>query len=370
MAAPNIPLSKRTGRRINQFPPTLISNTMRMLQDLCSEMNFAKNPVHVLSKQGGKSNIVVFTCVLLASQERIRCVLRTSRYYNLSESCEDPIDDTSVQLTVVVTRMLKLRYGLPVPNIWAYDTRYENSIKCPYVIEEEVAGMTLWNYNRMMRQSLPHRMPTQRDTGRFAWRYVFAKRIAEFIAEKDKVQLPCYCASIDTSNMPRYVFNKHDDRYTSAKDSVASRSLFYRHDILVCIESFAHARTLRSYPDEKEKVATLKDMCSIMRKNIVLKDQPSVLWHADFNPRKIMFESDATGLFLTRVIDWDKAIALPRLMTREPPSFLWKDDSLMLPEWVSNGIKQTFDDTIERLVPGYKEDAYSTAAVLVRMLSG
>lgn len=58
---------------------------------------------------------------------------------------------------------------------------------------------------------------------------------------------------------------------------------------------------------------------------------------------------------------------LPRIMTREPPSFLWNQPGVLTQPEVG-AVKQAFDETIEQLVPGYTEDAYSRSRVLIRAM--
>ncbi|KAB8305158.1 hypothetical protein EYC80_004450 [Monilinia laxa] len=66
----------------------------------------------------------------------------------------------------------------------------------------------------------------------------------------------------------------------------------------------------------------------------------------------------------------DDAKALPRIVTRKPPSFLWNmTESPLLPEEKAQ-IKMAFDEEMRRLSPdrGYEGDAYEESRVLVRAL--
>ncbi|KAI9648754.1 hypothetical protein NHQ30_003394 [Ciborinia camelliae] len=376
MAAPNVPLSKFTGRQKNSFPPPSISETTEMLNDLCSELDtFAKDPKYSFSKHGGNNNIVVFTCLPFASKyrkQRISCVLRTAKYYDFSKQRQYFVDQ-SIKMLVALTRQFgKSGAGLQIPGVLAYDSTFENCIKSPYIIQEWVEGTTLLMKYRTMNASLLHQRGPNHNP-RLLERRQVARKIAQFIAARERQTFLGYGVIKNASDMPSDDHNVLAARFTLAvaPTRIAGTPIPTKLDFSHFISELSFTRLVKkssSNDDGIKNARKLVNMSKNMSEKGLLTGQPSVLWHPDFHPRNIIIQSDASGTDLKGVIDWDNSMALPRIMTRGPPSFLWKDCPTRLSQLESDAIKNAFDETIERLVPGYREDAYSLDRVLVRAL--
>ncbi|EDO00205.1 predicted protein [Sclerotinia sclerotiorum 1980 UF-70] len=121
-------------------------------------------------------------------------------------------------------------------------------------------------------------------------------------------------------------------------------------------------------PEEKFKIHKLVLIGAEMEQKGLFVDEPAVVWHLDFYPRNIMIESSRNHVMLTGVIDWDDAKAVPRIMARRPPNFLWNmPGNPLLPE-EKTAIATIFNREMERLCPGYLQDAYLGSRVMVRAL--
>ncbi|QSZ29836.1 hypothetical protein DSL72_004354 [Monilinia vaccinii-corymbosi] len=375
-------LSKLVGPQKNMFPRPSTSENTKLIERLCTEMSFAKDIVYGAIKHGGNNNVLIFTCIPLAAKsqgQRICCILRTRKMYNFSEKQQYPIDQSVKMLVALTHRFGKLGVGLPIPAILAYDSTFENPIYSPYTIQETVEGTTLLRQYHEMNLSLLHpRGPTHNP--RLLERRQLARQIAEFIARKESCALPGYGTIRNASD------GRTDDpavlaaRFVLAvaKTRIAGRLIPITCHISRFIGELVHARLRKASSrdngdgdgvDERRKARNLVSMWRNMSEKRRLTDQPAILWHPDFHPRNIMFESDAVRKKLTGVIDWDLCMALPRIMTRGPPTFLWNEESTTtLSKLESEAIQDAFDETIEKLVPGFLEDAYSTRGVLVRAL--
>lgn len=399
MATPNKasrPPSEQNIWKPNQFPRPLISDNEALIASLISHW-FAKDVQDCSRQIGGNNNVIEFTCIPLAPKfngRRIRCILRTAIENDISErSFEFPVNQEVKLLAVLTCVFGKSGVGLPIPDILAYDAGYNNVIECPYLIQECLSGTTLAERLDEIDLQLTISPERQNPNPCLPERFRIAVHIAKFIAAREKAQLSGYGELESQPALPR------DDPNIPAESSYVTVAPVRIERELIPIDlNFADyighlVSARRSNPDisdsdELEKVIKLLEMYSNMRKSGILSEQPSVLWHADFYPRNIMFQSDETETELTGVIDWDNAMAvslhplvyptsisdekktnshqLPRIMTRQPPTFLWDIEALLKSE--SDEIKRVFDDTIEDLLPGYQKDAYSTDGVLVRGL--
>ncbi|KAF7871759.1 hypothetical protein EAF04_003866 [Stromatinia cepivora] len=263
----------------------------------------------------------------------------------------------------------KAGVGLPIPGVLAYDSTFENALVRPYIMQEEVEGTTLlMQYRTMNRSLLDQRGPNHNP--HLLKRRELARQIAGFIAKKEKHTFSGYGVLRNASDMNSWDPEVRAARYALgvAPTRIAGKLIPTSLDLSKFINDLACARLLKasSTLDVRaiKNARKLLDIWECMSERGLLTDEPSILWHPDFHPRNILFNNTV----LTGVIDWDNSMALPRIMTREPPSFLWQNDPVLLSQPESNAVKDAFDDTIERLLPGYKEDAYSIYRVLIRAL--
>ncbi|KAF5875501.1 uncharacterized protein Bfra_003955 [Botrytis fragariae] len=347
------------------FPSPLSSDCERLLNALLLQHEHPQTAAYVKSKGGGNNNLVVFTCLTSPFYALLEYCIRTPRYISFSQKRQYPICQPVKTLVALTHQFGVLGVGLPIPEILFYDSGFENPISCPYVVMQLISGTTLQKLYQTMQRS-PNVFP-------FALQYCqLAREIAHFIAKKESVKIPGYGVLRNVTDTE--IWNREDPNacYDLAVDelSLAGEKIpkFVFHQFIrelvtketqKCINLEASGQR---YQGEK-----LACVWAEMAMRDMLNDEDSTLWHPDFHPRNIMIVRHKSDILLSGVIDWDNSLALPRIMTREPPSFLWNQPGVLTqPE--ADAVKQAFDETVEQLVPGYTEDAYSRPRVLIRAL--
>ncbi|KAF7895755.1 uncharacterized protein EAF01_009717 [Botrytis porri] len=263
---------------------------------------------------------------------------------------------------------------LPIPAILAYDETYDNAIKCPYIIQRRAAGDDLKEWYKVLDSQVPATGPYDLTD-----RLRIAEEIAKFLARTENgSQLQVYGTLINGLGMLA-----KDIEFSGEKMEVRIRgpsvgtvqipSLLHHIDMIErLIEAWIKILSpgAGAAQAEYQNVVELKGIFQQMKQEGRLDrvSSAATLWHQDLYPRNIMFNRAgvARELKLTAVIDWDGAMVLPRIMTRRPPHWLWKYNELH--ENHRKIIKNHFYTYMERLVPGYREDAEGREARVVRAL--
>lgn len=310
-------LSQLTGRRKNAFPRPSTSENTELIEKLCTEMDFAKEVVCCAVKNGGNNDIVIFTCIPLAAKFRYQpmcCVLRTRKLYEFSDRQQFPVDHSVKMLVALTHKFGKLEIGLPIPNILAYDSTFENHIYSPYTIQEAVEGTTLLRQYRIMNLSLLHPQVPALNS-RLLMRRQLACQLAEFIAKKETHQFPGYGILKNASDLPTDDPEVLAARFVLAvtRARIAGKFIATVPNIQLFIGELVYARLFKTSSqdvDERAKARNMVTMWENLSEKGFLKDQPSILWHPDFHPRNIMVKSDANSVSLKGVIDWDHCMAV------------------------------------------------------------
>ncbi|KAI9648755.1 hypothetical protein NHQ30_003395 [Ciborinia camelliae] len=346
-----------------------------MVSRLCLDINFACDINNCQKVTGGNNNAILFTCLPFSPKyngQRIACVLRTTRRLWFKTN---PSTDLDLKHLVAFMHNLRNQGNFPIPSILAYDFTHQNHIQSPYMIQERIMGVTLEHEYFKINRGLT-RIPRN---SHLELRCKYARSVAVFVAAMDQTTLPNYGVFTANVAMPNKstsvnaTFTVSPDQIQGWK--ISSEPIF--HNWINQILNIQLARTrdifLNLSTDEIFKIYQLRQIGSQMAERGLLTAQPSVLWHSDFYPRNIMMQTSPFNAFLTGVIDWDDARALPRIVTRCPPSFLWgmslwsTSPNSLLPE-EKLVIKDAFDEEMERFCPGYMYDAYATTRVMVRAL--
>ncbi|KAF7952698.1 hypothetical protein EAE96_005929 [Botrytis aclada] len=350
--------------RMIPFPSPLRPDCEKLLNALLLQRRRPEKAAYVESKEGGKNSFVVYFCHSSSFLARKHCI-RTPRYVCFTHERQYPIYHP-VKTLAALTKIFGVHgVGLPMPNILAYDSTFQNAISCPYVVMEMLSGTTLQEvYQTMQRPPSPYLSVLKYRR--------LAREIAHFIAKRESVKILGYGVlrdgtdmeysdrdyprtryglavdelNIDTKNIPKFVFSEFIS-HLATKERIRSSGL----------EAYG----------QRYRGTELTYVWEAMLGRGLLRDQDSTLWHPDFHPRNILTLRYGDDVGLSSVLDWDNALALPRIMTREPPSFLWNQPGLLTPE-EARAVKGAFDDTIEQLIPGYIEDAYLRSRILTRAL--
>ncbi|KAF7895758.1 uncharacterized protein EAF01_009720 [Botrytis porri] len=352
--------------RMIPFPSQLSSSDCeRLLNGLLSEHGHPETATYCGFKEGRNNSLVVFTCQATPFYALLKYCIRTPRYISFSQKRQYPIYQP-VKFLVALTRHFGVQgVGLPIPNILFYDSGFENAISCPYVVMQMISGTTLEKLYQTIQRS-PDFFP-------FVLQYCqLAREIAYFVAKKESVKIPGYGVLRNVTDTE--IWNREDPnaRYDLAVDELniagAEMPKFgFRSFISRLVGKELQRHFDLQAMGQRYQGIKLGIVWMEMFVKHMFSDQDSTLWHPDFHPRNILIVRHGNHVRLSGVIDWDNALALPRIMTREPPSFLWNQPGV-LTQQEADAVKQAFDETIEQLVPGYTEDAYSRPRVLTRAL--
>ncbi|KAM0148877.1 hypothetical protein ACHAPG_009739 [Botrytis cinerea] len=374
-AAP--PLLELSNGSKNLFPPKSMQDTRKMIEQLCIDINFAHKVGKLEMFVGGNKTAILFTCLPLKStseDQRVACVLRTSLRNHFKGS---PPVDNNMKSEVSITDYFRQKRNLPIPLVLAWDCTYENIIQCPYSILEQVEGETLEFEFFKLHNGLKHKIPRNCNVDR---RCKFARCVSVFVAAMDKTELPGYGLFIASTNMPHKGIKLEVDLQLS-RHSIDGIKIPSEVNFANWVNNILNAQMQRTSdiflklsPVEVWKIQKLRQIGSQMEERGLLSNEPAVLWHADFYPRNIMVKSTKDYALLTGVIDWDDARAvifklmflwLPRIVARSPPAWLW---SMTESQSEKDAIAAAFYDEIERLRPGYKDDARMPIKKAVRAL--
>ncbi|THV47516.1 hypothetical protein BGAL_0305g00030 [Botrytis galanthina] len=355
----------------NLFPPKSMEETRKMIEQLCIDINFAHKVEELDKFVGGNNTAILFTCLPLKATtegERVYCVLRTSLDNHFRGS---PPVDVCMKSEVAITHYFRQKRNLPIPLVLAWDCTYQNSIKCPYSLLEQVKGETLEYEYFTLNYGLQNRTPRNARVER---RCLYARCVADFVAAMDKTELPGYGFFVAPANMPHKGIKVEVD-FQLSRDSIDGIRIPSELNFPNWVNNNLNAQMQRASdiflkvsPVEVWKIQKLRQIGSQMAEKGLLTNEPAVLWHADFYPRNILVKSPKGRAILTGVIDWDEARAFPRIVTRKSPSWLWSmTESPISPE-ERDTIADAFYDQMEVLRPGYKDDACLPSRKAVRAL--
>ncbi|TGO41917.1 hypothetical protein BHYA_0015g00800 [Botrytis hyacinthi] len=351
--------------KIIPFPSPLSSDCEALLNALLLEHGHPETAAYCESKEGGNNNLVVFDCQATPFYVLLKYCIRTPRYISFSQKRQYPIYQPIKTLVALTYQFGVHGLGLPIPNILFHDSGFDNAISCPYVVMQMISGTTLQKLYQTIQRS-PNLFPVVLQHCQLA------REIAHFIAKKESVKFPGYGVvrnATDTEIWNREDQNAHYDLAVDEFDIAGGK--ISKFDFRIFIRDLAVKEMFRfsnlQVVGQRYQGIKLACVWAAMALSNMLSDQDSTLWHPDFHPRNVLIVRHGSDIRLSGVIDWDNALALPRIMTREPPSFLWNQPGV-LAQQEADAVKQAFDETIEQLVPGYTEDAYSRSRVLIRAM--
>ena len=256
----------------------------------------------------------------------------------------------------------------PVPGIIAYDITADNAIESPYIIQKFAPGQSL---AEVLRGDL-----TTED------RFQIAYIIADILVRMERVSFPTPGRLVTGPGIP----DRCDDFSQLSVSAVIAPFKIVDGEVLKSTLSPSVADFMGSILDmyyetsqisDKNMVSRWKRLREInqeMKSKGLLTCQQPVLWHWDFQPRNILVNRTPDKSWtVTAVLDWDGVLSVPRVLTREPPVWLWKlgdqtdqgsdGNGLQLPRNPSSqeeSIKQHFEDCLKAsiYIEDYRADAY------------
>ncbi|TGO43825.1 hypothetical protein BCON_0824g00010 [Botryotinia convoluta] len=382
-------MSHHTTTKINPFPPISsgIKYVAATIELFCADIGLGHNIQNCEAREGKNNTVIMFSYIPFKSSDpdhprpsytRQHCILRTRKRI-LIDSLNATCEATQRIVAVMHTYGEKGPYPspLPIPAILAYDGTYDNMIRCPYIIQRKAAGNDLEKWNEVLDVS-------GSTTGLYDLkdRLSIAEEMAKFIAcMENKFQFGAYGVLINDPDMLGNTmgFLEEDIEMRISGPFVGRVQVSGKLQHADLIESLINAQGETTGKGsgcssaEYQDVVKLGEIFERMRDTGLLDRFSGVatLWHPDLYPRNVVFDcvdvyagAGIGEMKLTAVIDWDNAMVLPRIMTRKPPKWLWAYNDL--PAEQNRVIREHFYTCMERLVPGYREEAEGREARVVR----
>ncbi|KAI4091135.1 MAG: hypothetical protein L6R37_007781 [Teloschistes peruensis] len=275
---------------------------------------------------------------------------------------------------------LVLSTFLPVPRILAYDSTERNLLHRQYVIQTGIWGLPLADHIRWSsKMDRMYFIPTLANVMHQMENMVFQSSGRLVAASCIAVKKGLEDERTDTLRMPGTIlqheaeslclikpqpflfrsgaFNRETASYATLKD------LMYTQ--------FQAWYTSESSLEPQILYGIAKQMSAI---GLFARQEPNVLWHREFGPNNIFVDRTTGEWVVTGIVGWHDVLSVPRVLTRQPPEWLWTDgsransnSSAQHLDASAQEIKDAFDRYMERISPGWREDAYGTGYWIRRL---
>ncbi|MCJ1347958.1 hypothetical protein MMC31_006188 [Peltigera leucophlebia] len=320
---------------------------------LCQSIGFGESVVEKM--HGGSFNRVLK--VILASGDQY--VLRVPRN-NGTETAQDLKDHVAINSYAATY--------FPVPEIIAYDSTADNAIDSPYIIQKFAQGQCL-------EKLFEERVLAIED------HIQIASIVAGIFARMEKLSFPTPGRLVTATDIP----DRCDDFSILSTNVAIAPFKTEEGEVLASTSSPSVADFLGAILDMRyensqihnlpllQKWTRLREINQEMKSRGLLNCEQSVLWHWDFAPRNILVNRKPDNSWeITAVLDWDGALCVPRVLTREPLNWLWQVDNqfknvyadgFLMPRRLTvqeESIKKHFEDCIKASIDieNYRADAY------------
>lgn len=268
----------------------------------------------------------------------------------------------------------------PVPGIVAYDSTDENAIGAPYVIQKFAPGQRL-------DEVLENEILAIEDC------LQIASIVADIFVRMQRVlntktgrlvsgpNIPHRCDDVSTLStfhvVAPIIIDGREVPGSTLPGSIA--------DLLKATLALRYEK--KDYENLMPVWSRLGQISQEMKSRGLLVCNQSVLWHWDFAPRNILVGCTPGNKKweVTAVLDWDGVLYAPRVLTREPPVWLWQigDESSRAtsdccfdipkkPLTDEEIIKQHFEDCLDKAgidIEAYRIDAYDHGRWVRRLFS-
>lgn len=337
---------------------------------LCHDIGLGE-PLKVERMTGGGYNRVIH--LTLPSKDNQDYVLRIPRYPDITESTKD-------QAAV----LHYLAPMMPVPTVMAFDSTSDNALGNPYILQTKIMGRTASElyYNLPLNEKIElMKLVAGLITDVNA---LTADHPGQFIAGPSFPSLSHGPLTIPADvEITGYRFDRGGasclpplEKETLTSHLISAFKAREQRDI--DRNSLAKAEMW----DPLKKIA--KEMKSA---GLILNtDTDCVTWHWDLAFRNILVEKQTTGEWaITGVLDWDGLLAVPAVITRAPPTWLWINDDDRSTKYELGGcdddiqpsreltmdeliLKGSFEQIMQRSDPNYMADTYGRG-VWIRKLA-
>ena len=306
------------------------------IQALCSHVGFVDFEVEVIQHGYSYQNCVYsLTSTSDCTQAYILRVLQCPSFRDSDGLCEELMDE--------IATLEYLRKKLPVPRVKCYDLFEDNHLGKPYIIQTRITGVSLSKLYEKMTHSE---------------KIIIINQVIEMMVKLESVQFPnagnLKCKDdlpsprakdyTDWSGLTVELFDSrfpvddpetdparlHDRQGVNLKTLI--RSLLegwterVRNERIIDLER--QGKFVQWDDELSSTLPTFKRLLGMLQdldNRSVFKDQPFpiVLHHWDFEPRNILVENSSGTWKISGIIDWDEAEAVPRLLARKPPVWMW-----------------------------------------------
>ena len=324
-------------------------------QTLCQSIGLGQPVIERM--QGGSFNRVA----KLTLESGDQCVLRVPRNGKCSGKTAQNVKDQIAINSYVATH-------LPVPGILAYDTTADNAIESPYSIQKFAPGQCL-------QDVLDGDLKTDD-------RFQIASIIADILVRIESLSFPTPGRLVTAPDIP----DRCDDFSTISTNVAIAPFMIEEGEVLEStscpsVGDFIGAILDMWYEASKiddipllPKWTRLREINDEMKARGLLTCEQPVLWHWDFAPRNIIVDRTADNKWkITAVLDWDGLLCVPRVLTRDPPVWIWQhgnepdqrsgDNYWTAPKKLTSEeeiIKRHFEDCLKASIDieQYRMDAY------------
>lgn len=335
-------------------------------QTLCQSIGLGEPVIERM--QGGSFNRVAKLTLKSGDQ----CVLRVPRFGNCSEKTAENVKDQIAINSYVATH-------LPVPGIIAYDTTVDNAIESPYTIQKFATGQCL-------EDVLDGDLTTDD-------RFQIASTVADILVRIERLSFPTPGRLVTAPD----IANRCDDFSTISTNVAIAPFMIDEGEVLKStscpsVGDFLGAILDMWYEASKiddipllPKWTRLREVKEEMKAKGLLTCEQPVLWHWDFAPRNIIVDRTVDNKWeVTAVLDWDGLLCVPRVLTRNPPVWIWQhgneldqksfDNYWTEPRKLSSEeeiIKRHFEDCLKASIDieRYRIDAYDHGPWVRRLFS-
>lgn len=181
------------------------------------------------------------------------------------------------------------------------------------MIQERVPGETLEDGYLKLYQDLVLANSRNPHVER---RCKYARAVAGFVAQIDRVEMPGYGIFDAHVDMPQKG-TQINAEFGIRRDHVYGWEIPTELDFAQWVDNILDAQVARTTDfwsfltrDGMESIAVLRQIGTEMMEMGLLTAQPAVLWHSDFFPRNILINNTTHNAVLTGVIDWDDTRAV------------------------------------------------------------
>lgn len=339
---------------------------------LCHDIGLGE-PSKIERMNGGNDNRVICLSFTSSSKENQDYVLRIPRNAATAEIAKD-------QAAV----LYYLASFMPVPTVMAFDSTSGNAIGCPYVIQQKLKGCNAAEIyyelpldEKLEIITLVVDIITKLNASK-------ADRPGQFVAGSTIPSLSQKPFSIPTDiDITGYRFEKDGTprNMSSFENQPLASHLITAFEMRKNHDRDRGQDFMDDTWDELTKIVKQMDTAALFSNT----DTDCVLWHWNLAFRNILVEKQKSGEWkLTGVLDWDFLLAVPLILTRGTPTWIWCKETDHSTEWFAQlcegeiessrelttdelYLKAHFDKLMQQSDPNYMTDAYDRGVWIRRL---